>query len=35
MGRATLCATDCVGSPDIDTFEHNVSADMKCATCHP
>ena len=35
MGRVTLCATDCVGSPDIDTFEHNTGADVKCATCHP
>jgi hypothetical protein len=35
MGRATLCATDGVGSPDIDTFEHNAGAHMKCSTCHP
>jgi hypothetical protein len=25
----TLCAADCVGSPDIDTFEHNTGAQMK------
>jgi len=35
MGRVTLCATDCVGSPDIDTFEHNTGANMKCTTCRP
>ena len=35
MGRASLCATDCVGSPDIDAFEHNVGANMRCTTCHP
>jgi hypothetical protein len=29
MGRVTLCATDCVGSPDIDTFEHNTGVQMK------
>lgn len=35
MGRLSLCATDCVGSPDIDTFERNVGAHMKCTTCRP
>jgi len=35
IGRVTLCATDCVGSPNIDTFEHNVGAQMKCTTCRP
>jgi hypothetical protein len=35
IGRVTLCKTDCVGSPDIDTFEHNTGAQMKCTTCHP
>lgn len=35
MGRASVCATDCVGSPNIDVFEHNVGAHMKCTTCHP
>jgi hypothetical protein len=35
MGRASLCATDCVGSPTIDVFEHNTGATMKCTTCVP
>lgn len=35
MVRVSRCATDCVGSPDIDTFEHNTGPHMKCTTCHP
>jgi hypothetical protein len=35
MGRATFCPTDCVGSPNIDVFRHNVGASLKCRTCHP
>ena len=35
MGRISRCATDCVGSPNIDIFEHNTGAYMKCTTCHP
>ncbi|MGJ7506604.1 hypothetical protein [Variovorax sp. GT1P44] len=35
MGNASLCATDCVGSPNIDAFEHNTGANMKCTACHP
>ena len=35
MGRRSLCATDCVGSPDIDVFEHNQGRRIKCTTCHP
>ncbi|MDQ6775608.1 MAG: hypothetical protein M3071_05160 [Actinomycetota bacterium] len=35
MGRASVCATDCVGSPNIDAFENNTGASMKCTTCHP
>jgi Domain of unknown function (DUF4157) len=35
MGRASLCATDCVGSPDIDTFGGNTGAAMKCSSCRP
>ncbi len=30
MGHVSNCATDCVGSPDIDTFKHNVGARMEC-----
>lgn len=35
MGHASLCATDCVGSPNIDAFEHNTGRRMKCRTCRP
>jgi hypothetical protein len=35
MGQASLCATDCVGTPDIDTSEHNTGAGVKCTTCRP
>src|SRR6266851_7727725 len=35
MGRMSLCATDCVGPPNIDVFEHNTGRGMKCTTCRP
>jgi hypothetical protein len=35
MVSVSRCATDCVGSPDIDTFEHNTGPSMKCTTCRP
>lgn len=33
MGQASLCATDCAGTPDIDQFEGNTGTHLKCTTC--